>query len=296
MGWAELRWNTREPGSRSKTSGLVGVEEEFLVAFGSGEVAWLDVLGEEAEGFGGRLDGGDGSLVQGRVGDDAARADIFAAEFKLGFDEDEEVGAGGGAADCGGENFSDGDERDVGDNERCGFGYVGGPEVPGVALDWENARVLLELPVELAGVDVDGENFGGAMLEEAVGEAAVGGAEIKADFVAWVDGEVQEGAFEFEATAGDVLLEAAADFNLCVVGDGVAGLGDRGAVHKNFGGQDHGLGFLAGRGEAADDEELVQAELGHMRRRPYKSVKVQGYKFCGRLWRMVPADVCDENG
>ena len=49
--------------------------------------------------------------MQGGIGDDAAAADVIAAEFELGFDEDKKIGSWNGARDCGGKNFADGDKE-----------------------------------------------------------------------------------------------------------------------------------------------------------------------------------------
>jgi len=236
-----------------------------LVAFRAWQVARLDGLGEEAEGLGGGSDGGDGALVESGFGDYAAGTDVFATQFKLGLDEDEEVRAGRSARDYGGEDFGDGNEGDVGDDKRGRFGDIGGVKFAGIAFDADDARILLKFPVELIGVDVDREDFGGAVLEQAIGEAAVGGAEVEADLSGGIDSEIVKGPFEFEAATGDVFLNTAVNFDSDVVRYGVAGLGDGGAVNQDFAGEDHGLSFLAGGGEVASDDQLIQTELGHIR-------------------------------
>ncbi len=65
---------------------FTGVEKKFLIAFSAGETAGADAEDVEASRFGGFADGGDGFFVEGRIGDDAAGADVFATEFELGFD------------------------------------------------------------------------------------------------------------------------------------------------------------------------------------------------------------------
>ena len=72
------------------------------------------------------------------------------------------------------------------DDERGAFGEVGELQFTGIALDAEDTRVLLEFPVQLIGVDVNREDFGGAVLQKAVGEAAIGGAEVEANRSCWV--------------------------------------------------------------------------------------------------------------
>ena len=53
----------------------------------------------------------------------------------------------------------------------------------GVFFDLDDAGVLLEFPGQLIDVDVDGEDLRGAGLQEAVGEAAGGGADVQASSV-----------------------------------------------------------------------------------------------------------------
>lgn len=133
-----------------------------------------------------------------------------------------------------------------------------GGEFAGVALDWDDARILLEFPGELREVDVGGEDFGGAVLEEAVGEAASGRAEVEADFCGGRDGKIGESAGEFEAAArGEFLL--AGEFDVGAGGDGSAGFVGTRAVEADFAGKDEGASGVLGVGEAALDEEKVEA-------------------------------------
>ena len=138
--------------------------EEFDVAVGA-----LDGGGDEAlpveGGLGGDpgLDAVAGALVGGGVANDAAGADVFAGEFELGLDEDE------------GHEFGD-----------IGGGHVADVEV--FAAD--DAGVIAEFPDELVGSNIVGVDARGAVLEEAVGEAAGGGTNIKGDEAGDVDLEV----------------------------------------------------------------------------------------------------------
>ena len=222
------------------------MEEEFEVAFGAGETARLHADREKIQGFRCGLDRKDCALMEGGVVDDPAGADVFTAEFELGLDKDEEIGGARGAGEGGRQDFGDGDEGYIGDDERGGFGDIARLKVAGVAFDSDDAWVLLQLPVELVGVDVHSENASGSVLEEAIGEASVGGAEVEADFSGGIEGEILQCAFEFEAAAGDVFLEAAMDFDLRVVENRLAGFGDLSAVYEDFASENHGLGFFAG--------------------------------------------------
>ena len=48
---------------KANSNALSGVEEEFEVAFGAGEMAGFDAYSVEGERLGGGLDGGDGALM-----------------------------------------------------------------------------------------------------------------------------------------------------------------------------------------------------------------------------------------
>ena len=115
--------------------------------------------------------------------------------------------------------------------------------------------------MDLAVAGVDGEDGGGAVLEEAVGEAAGGGSDVGAGEA--FDGDVPggEGGFEFEAAAGDVAEVVAEEADGGGVGDAGTGFVVALLVDEDAAGEDHGLGALAGGGEVAVYEELVEAEF-----------------------------------
>ena len=114
--------------------------------------------------------------------------------------------------------------------------------------------------MEEGAADVDGDDGFGAVLEEAVGEAAGGGADV--DAAGAVDAEVEavEGFLEFEAAAGDEGF-GVADAEGGVGGDEVAGFGGGGVVDEDFAGEDEALGLFAGFDEAGGDEEEVEADF-----------------------------------
>jgi hypothetical protein len=67
----------------------------------------------------------------------------------------------------------------------------------------DDAGIFAELPIENAVAGVDGVDFGGAALEEAVDKATGVAAQVGADFGGNVEVEVDEGVLEFRAGAGD---------------------------------------------------------------------------------------------
>ena len=278
-------------------SGEAGVEEELAVAFHAEDGGVDEGEGLAAEGSDGVLDAVDGELVGGGVADDAAFADVLAAGFKLGLDEENCVAVpvlacGSERRDDGWENEGGGDEADVeseegdgggrgmgGGNCRslhcvlrppvemtrfggyggCGVELAGGEEAGVGALKEGDAGVGAEFVVDLAVAGVDGEDGGGAVLEHAVGEAAGGGSDVGAGEAG--EGEVPggEGGFELEAAAGDVAEVVAEEADGDGVVDGGARFVDALLVDQDAAGEDERLRTLAGGGEGAVYEELVEA-------------------------------------
>jgi hypothetical protein len=138
---------------------------------------------------------------------------------------------------------------------------AGGQEAGVGALEEGDAGVGAELVVDLAVAGVDCEDRSCAGLEHAVGETAGGGSYVGAGEA--FDGDVPggEGGFELEAAAGDVAQVVAEETDGGVVGYGGAGLVDALLVDEDAACDDHGLGALAGGGEVAVYEELVEAEF-----------------------------------
>src|SRR5579862_8334162 len=73
--------------------GLARMQEEFLVAFGSGQAAGPHGDGLEPRGDGRRPDALDRAVVQPRIANDAAAAHFAALKLKLRLDQNEEIGA-----------------------------------------------------------------------------------------------------------------------------------------------------------------------------------------------------------
>ncbi len=191
--------------------------------------------------------------MQGFFADDATLADVGAADFELRFDEDDHLALGGEQGGEAIEHERDTDEANVADEKTCGFADDGGLNQAGVLVLMQNdARVCLELPIDLGCSNVDAMDAGGTVLEKAVGEAAGGGADVDGDAAGGVNLELLESPFEFEAAAADVakLFE---EFDGCVSGDGRAGLVDLLSIHQNLTGEDEGFAAFSRRDEAALD-------------------------------------------
>src|SRR5579863_8803965 len=77
-----------------------------------------------------------------------------------------------------------------------------------------------------------------------------------------------ECAFEFESTTTDVTLLTSRDFNGSIGGEALTGFFVALTVHADFTRQEHGLGFLAGLGQASFDQNEVESlfdDLGFLR-------------------------------
>ena len=266
------------------------MEEELAVAFHAKDGRIDEGEGLAAEGADGVFYAMDGELVGGGVADDTALADVLAAGFELGLDEEDGLALpvfiwGREGGDDGGEDEGGGDEADVhgeeldglrwdggrtvkqvpfGNDSKCADGGVklaGGQEAGVGALEEGDAGVGAELVVDLAVAGVDGEDGGGAVLKHAVGKAAGGGADVGAGEAFYGDFPGGEGGFELEAAAGDVARIVAGEADGGVVGNAGAGFVDALLVDQDAAGDDHGLGALAGFGERAVNEELVETEF-----------------------------------
>src|SRR5580704_9781980 len=76
------------------TSGLLAsVEKILLITLCASQPTWQDVYRSQPGGIGAFSYARDGFFMQVNVLNDSARADFFAAEFKLGFDENKKIRA-----------------------------------------------------------------------------------------------------------------------------------------------------------------------------------------------------------
>lgn len=211
------------------------------------------------------LDTFDGAVMQLRITDDAAFADIRAFELELRLDQDEEVCAGARDGDHGGQDFGDGYEREIHCYKINSIGNLFGLEISNVAFEGDHARVFGELPVELGDVDVDGVDARGAVLQEAIGEAAGGAARVEADFVFGREMEIGECAFELQTAATRVAKRFSGERDFRIGRNERACFACRLAVDEDISGEKHGLSALAGRRQSALDEEHIEARFVGMR-------------------------------
>ena len=96
--------------------------------------------------------------------------------------------------------------------------------------------------MELTVADVDGNDAGGTVLEQAIGAAAGGRTDVEAVASGWGDGPGGEGGAELVAAAGDV-AGSGSNGEFGVGGEAQAGLGDAAAGGVDASGEDQGGGF-----------------------------------------------------
>jgi hypothetical protein len=248
-----------------------GVDEVLVVAFHASDRRVDDVNGCAALLDDAVADTLDGGLAGFGVAHDAALADVEAAGFELGLDEDDGFAMpwrfrSAERGDDGWKDESGGDEGDVHREEdrwgRTAGEEFGGSEEAGVgSLAQGDSGIVAKLLGDLAVAGVDGEDCGCSALQHAIGEAAGGGADVDAREAGERDGPVFERAFELETAAADELEIRAEEADDRVGWDGGAGLVDPLFAYQNAAGEDESLGSFAGGSVAEVDKEFVEANL-----------------------------------
>ena len=214
------------------------------------------------------------ALAYGLVAHDAPAGHVRWAGLELGLQQDHARCAPGQARRDGGQHLAQGDEGDVGDKEVEGR-ELG--EVAGVgAFHGGHARVFAQLLVELPTAHVNGDHGNGAVLEQAVGEAARGGADIEAAQAGHIDGEGIEGGLELAAAATHVALDLAQVEGSALIEHG-GGLHQRERARAGAPGHDQPAGALARLGETPVNEQLVGANASHLRKA----------SACAPLWALA---------
>src|SRR2546426_12553496 len=104
--------------------------------------------------------------------------------------------------------------------------------------------ILAQLPGELAGADVDRENFFRAVLKKAIGESARGRTQIDCYCAASVDIEMAKRMLEFVSSAADVFFRHI-ERELVGGGNGVARLTRGLRIDPHLPGHNRPLGLLA---------------------------------------------------
>ena len=130
----------------------------------------------------------------------------------------------------------------------------------------DDAPVLAKLPGELSPADVHGINLRRAVLEQAIGEAAGGRAEVERDQPGHVELKMFERVFEFVAAAADVFF-AGVEREGVIGPDRVAGFAGGPGVDADLAGEDGAFGLFAAFAKAAFNQRLIEAGHGIDRRK-----------------------------
>ena len=127
------------------------------------------------------------------------------------------------------------------------------------AFQHHDARIVAQLPRQLAVADIDGIDLRGAVGQQHVGEAAGRGADIDRDRALGIEREMRERVRELQPAARDPGMILALDLERRVLRHQVAGLGDAAVGAEHLAGHDQRLGLGAGLDQAALDQQLVGA-------------------------------------
>ena len=114
-----------------------------MITLCAGQTTWLDVYASQPGGVGAFSYARDGFFMQVNVLDDSAWADVFPAEFELGFDENKEIRALLRASRSRSQYFADGNKGYVGDDKIDLRGDVRGFQFSRVPFDGDDAWILL---------------------------------------------------------------------------------------------------------------------------------------------------------
>ena len=237
------------------------MKEKFAVAFHAFKGAFYEIR-REAVRLEGCADTVAGLCVQGGVANDAAASDVVAADFELGFYENDPVGFRFCDGEERGNKECDGNEADVADNDIHLLADIGERQIARVGfLVKFYAWVSAKFPIDLAGASVDSVNPRGSVLQEAIGKAAGGSTDVETYFFRGGNVKGRESGFQFQAAAAHV-AKGLQHFEVCVFADGLAGLAGLLPVDKNFARENEGLRFLAGGDKTARHQFGIEALPG----------------------------------
>ncbi len=194
----------------------------------------------------------------GWVTDDTFFPYFFLAGFKLGFDKAEDLA-------CFLQQFLDrwqddfqGDEGHIDDRQIQWFPQILWGDIADIGpFHGHHTRVLADGPGQLTVANIDGEDLGGPLLEQTIGEATGGCAGVATDVAGRVDPEKFQGLFQFQSPTADVGTGGASHLNgygrlvrhSCLIG--LLPVDEHIASHNN------GLGLGSGFCEALGHQEHI---------------------------------------
>jgi hypothetical protein len=123
----------------------------------------------------------------------------------------------------------------------------------------DDAFVAAQFPRELASANIYGKNFGRAILQQTIGESTGGRAKVERGESGDTEFEVEQGVFEFVATAaGKFVRRVEREF---VAGfDRIARLARGLGIDTDLPGEDGALGLFAAFAKAAFNHCLVETD------------------------------------
>ena len=172
------------------------MQEKFLISFRAGQVARAHALDAQPCGLSRRAHALDRAFVQRSVAHNSSAADISAVEFKLRLDQDQIFRTGTGRGNHSRKHLGDGNERNIHGHKIGRLRNLLRAKIARIRLDLRDARILHQAPGHLLRRYVDRVNAPRAMLQQAIGEASGGRADIEADFSAHVDSEIFKRALQ----------------------------------------------------------------------------------------------------
>ena len=142
------------------------------------------------------------------------------------------------------------------------------------ALDHKDARVGAQPPVELVVPDVERDHARGAVLQQDVGEAAGGRADVERRDALDAHLKCFERMRELDAAAADPRMIGLAHVDVGGLVDERAGLRHAHAVDVDVARQQHGPRSFSRLRESAGDEQLIESDPGHQAVRPRLQVAI----------------------
>ncbi len=241
------------------------MQQKLDVAFSAGDGGGHQTGVRQTEGTRGLDDVCHHARMDGLVAHDAAFADILAPRLELGFDQRDDLAARRQKRRYHRQNVLQRNERHVDrhQSERPGLDWqVLRSEPPRVgAFDDDDPWVGANLPVELVVADVEGDNPGRAALQQHVGEAARGSADVEGNNAGGINAKGVERVRKLEPATTDPGMIGSAKHDLDVAGDRCARFGDRMPSDQDIAGQNQRPRPFARRNESALDEQLIKSRL-----------------------------------
>jgi hypothetical protein len=198
--------------------------------------------------------------VNGSVADDSAARDIFRASLELRLQQHNSRSARGKAPRHRWKHPGERDKREIGNEEVDRWE---GRQVSRIrSFEKSHARVFAQPLMELRTANIDCEDGGCAVLKEAIGESARGGAKVETAKSGDGDAKMSEGGFELESAAADIAFgRGEMDVRLGI--EQLGGFDEGEGTHPRPPGHDEALSSFARFSEATLDEEDIGAESWH---------------------------------